>query len=239
MSTYEASYKRLFRANSDRVIGGVCGGLGDYLNVDPVILRIIWLAAILIGGTGILAYLIAWILIPVSPEGHQTQYESKGRSTGGSRILGGVIIILAIILLGVQLQYIPYFPWEWIWPIGLIALGFALLLRPKIISNSEEMNPADVSTSGETGETSGGGETYSPGQTVNYGEEDYKSAKSDTRLKRSRTDRVIFGVCGGMANHFQVDAVLLRLLWTLAALFSVGFFVIAYLIMTFIMPEED
>ncbi len=239
MTTYEASFKRLFRANSDRVIGGVCGGLGDYLNVDPVIIRVIWLATILIGGTGILAYLIAWILIPVSPEGYQTQYESKGRSAGGSRILGAVIIVLAIILLGVQLQYIPYFPWEWIWPIGLIALGIAVLLRPKIISTSEQMNAGEVSRGQETETTSDTSGTYAPGPTVDYEYTENQKASSDTRLKRSRTDRVIFGVCGGLANHFQVDAVLLRLLWTLAALFSIGFFVIAYLIMTFIMPEED
>lgn len=56
--------KKLYRKSSDRVFGGVCAGLGDYFNVDKVIIRLLWSLAIIIGGVGILAYLIAWIVIP-------------------------------------------------------------------------------------------------------------------------------------------------------------------------------
>ena len=56
--------KRLYRNKKDKIIGGVCGGIAEYLNVDPVIIRLLWIVASLIWGAGILAYLIAWIIIP-------------------------------------------------------------------------------------------------------------------------------------------------------------------------------
>jgi phage shock protein C len=59
--------KRLYRSRKNRVLGGVCGGLGDYLDIDPVILRVILVILIFTVG-GILIYLIAWILVPLEPE---------------------------------------------------------------------------------------------------------------------------------------------------------------------------
>lgn len=58
-------FKRLVRIHKDRKIAGVCAGFGDYFNVDPVLIRLLWLAFILIGGTGILLYVIAWIVMPL------------------------------------------------------------------------------------------------------------------------------------------------------------------------------
>lgn len=56
--------KRLYRKSNDRVIGGVCSGLGDYFDVDKVLIRLLWAIAVIIGGVGIIAYLIAWVVIP-------------------------------------------------------------------------------------------------------------------------------------------------------------------------------
>lgn len=63
-----APIKRLYRSGKDRILGGVCGGIAEYLDVDPVIIRLLWLASILVFGTGLLLYLIAWIIIPRNPE---------------------------------------------------------------------------------------------------------------------------------------------------------------------------
>ncbi|MCD6092319.1 MAG: PspC domain-containing protein [Bacteroidales bacterium] len=57
--------KKLYRKSNDQVFGGVCAGLGDYFNVDKVIIRLIWSLAVIVGGIGLLAYLIAWIIIPI------------------------------------------------------------------------------------------------------------------------------------------------------------------------------
>jgi phage shock protein PspC (stress-responsive transcriptional regulator) len=60
--------KRLYRSGKERILGGVCGGIGEYLEVDPVVIRLIWVILTLASlGTGILAYIIAWIIIPRNP----------------------------------------------------------------------------------------------------------------------------------------------------------------------------
>jgi len=56
--------KRLYRSKKSRIIGGVCGGIGEYFDVDPVLIRLLWLILVFGFGTGVLAYIIAWIIIP-------------------------------------------------------------------------------------------------------------------------------------------------------------------------------
>ena len=55
---------KLHRLVEDRKIAGVCGGLGDYFDLDPVFFRLFFLASLLFGGIGALAYLILWIMVP-------------------------------------------------------------------------------------------------------------------------------------------------------------------------------
>jgi phage shock protein C len=59
--------KRLMRSSTDKKIAGVCGGLADYFDLDPTIVRVVWLLAIFFGGTGLLIYIILWIALPVAP----------------------------------------------------------------------------------------------------------------------------------------------------------------------------
>ncbi len=67
---YEAGgKKRLVRSSTDKKIGGVCAGLADYFDVDVTIVRVCWLLAFLLGGTGLLAYVILWIALPLAPTG--------------------------------------------------------------------------------------------------------------------------------------------------------------------------
>ena len=56
--------KKLFRLREGKVIGGVCGGVGNYFDIDPVVVRLLWVLFALIWGTGILAYLVAWVIVP-------------------------------------------------------------------------------------------------------------------------------------------------------------------------------
>ena len=56
--------KKLYRSRRNRIIGGVCGGLADYLGVDPTVVRVIMALATFVGGMSILVYLIMWLLIP-------------------------------------------------------------------------------------------------------------------------------------------------------------------------------
>lgn len=59
--------KRLYRSGNDRIIGGVCGGIAEYFGVDPVPIRLIWVILALAGGSGVLLYMIAWLIIPRNP----------------------------------------------------------------------------------------------------------------------------------------------------------------------------
>lgn len=61
--------KRLFRVNEGKVIFGVCGGIAEYLRVDPTVIRLIWAIVGLMGGFGLLAYIVATLIIPEKPLG--------------------------------------------------------------------------------------------------------------------------------------------------------------------------
>jgi phage shock protein C len=57
--------KRLYRSKNERMLGGVCAGLGEYLDVDPAVIRLIWVVITILSiGTGIIVYILAWIIIP-------------------------------------------------------------------------------------------------------------------------------------------------------------------------------
>jgi phage shock protein PspC (stress-responsive transcriptional regulator) len=56
--------KRLYRSRTNKIIGGVCGGLGDYFGIDPVLFRLAFVLLVLMFGTGVLAYLILWLIMP-------------------------------------------------------------------------------------------------------------------------------------------------------------------------------
>ena len=59
--------KRLYRSRTQRMLAGVCGGIAEYFNIDPTLIRLGWVVFACMGGTGVLAYIIAAIVIPLSP----------------------------------------------------------------------------------------------------------------------------------------------------------------------------
>ncbi|MDD1695779.1 MAG: PspC domain-containing protein [Methanoregula sp.] len=66
--------KRLFRSKNNRMLGGVCAGLGEHLDIDPTVIRLVWaVITVLSIGTGIIVYILAWILIPEEDTGSSDQ----------------------------------------------------------------------------------------------------------------------------------------------------------------------
>ena len=61
--------KRLYRSASEKMLAGVCGGIAEYFNIDPTVVRLAWAILACCGGTGIVAYIIAAIIIPEKPDG--------------------------------------------------------------------------------------------------------------------------------------------------------------------------
>lgn len=114
------------RSRDDRVIGGVCGGLGRYLGVDPVLLRIALVILAIAGGGGILIYLVAWVLIPVEREGEDLGEARPAQADATRLIVGGLLIAFGtILLLNLSLPRLGRF----FWPLALIAIGVAVVIQ--------------------------------------------------------------------------------------------------------------
>lgn len=149
--------RRLYRSQQQRMIGGVAGGLAEYFEVDVTLVRLLWVLAVFAGGGGILAYIIAWILIPEekdissfareSSQNQSTKTALEGDSLSGPKSLytepnsedpddqtnasrrnGGLLLIGLGVLLLVN-TFIPFFYLRNLWPILLIGFGLLLLFR--------------------------------------------------------------------------------------------------------------
>ncbi len=110
------------------MLAGVCGGLGEYLNVDPTIFRVVAVLLIFADGIGILAYLIGWVIIPRRPE-MEAEVVTSERSELNRLLPGLALILIGLIFLVNNL--IPWFKFGYLWPVVLIVLGVALLLKSR------------------------------------------------------------------------------------------------------------
>jgi len=91
------SPRRLTRSRTDRVLGGVAGGLGEYFGVDPVLVRVGWVLLFLAGGTGLLLYVIAWIIIPeAEPRAGGAPTAAEARDGGTTAAVALAVVLIAI-----------------------------------------------------------------------------------------------------------------------------------------------
>jgi len=115
---------RLRRSTEDRMIAGVCGGLGRYFNTDPVWFRLAFVVVTLAGGAGILIYLVAWLVIPEAGQG-----ESVAGRTECIGPQGPVIAGIALVGIGLMLLVNTLVPWfdRVMWPLAVIVAGAGML----------------------------------------------------------------------------------------------------------------
>ncbi len=146
--------KRLYRSSTDRYIGGVCGGLGEYFGIDPAIVRILALVLLFVHGVGAIAYLIFWIAVRKRPENVPVM-SAKAPSAFWSRYFPGLVLIVLGIIFFMSAN------WHWFrlehifdhyWPILLIAIGLAILL---VHGNKHESAGPDLGPH-QAGEHNGG-----------------------------------------------------------------------------------
>jgi phage shock protein C len=114
---------RLRRSTDDKVVAGVCGGLGRYFGVDPLFFRLAFVVLAIGGGSGVLLYIVAWLIIPQEKSGDSV---GQGGSLGdrGPALAGAVLIAVGTMwLVG------TVFPWldDIMLPMVVIAGGAALL----------------------------------------------------------------------------------------------------------------
>lgn len=144
----------LFRSRTDTMVGGVCGGLGQYLSIDPVLIRLFFVLLTLGGGSGVLIYLICWIIIPL--EGGDTLASATTMRTGADEIgvqtkklgaelnaairtphpqaallIGAALLIFGVVALlrSLGITWMNGLELTMLWPFLLIGGGIALMLR--------------------------------------------------------------------------------------------------------------
>lgn len=117
----------LRRSRTDRVLGGVAGGIARYFGVDPILIRLGFVLLVIAGGSGILIYLIAWLIIPEEEEeGAERETAGPAMDAATTRlVLGGALIAIGGILLASR--FIPYFS-RVFWPLVFIVAGAAVIM---------------------------------------------------------------------------------------------------------------
>ena len=153
--------KKLYRSTKDKMIGGVAGGLAEYFDIDSTLVRVLFIVVVFLGGGGIIAYIILWIVvpqkpyeIPKNPVSQSPQEDESGsnfssdenKSYSFSMSNGGAVssmthsgnkqIWVAIILMVIGSLLLldnifPRFDFDHYWPIILIGIGIGLLLKAK------------------------------------------------------------------------------------------------------------
>lgn len=123
---------RLYRSRRERVVAGVAGGVAQYLNLDPVLVRVAFVFLILTPPIGLLSYIIAAIVIPLRPEGEPEPEPTGNLDTSRAREIAGYFLAgLGALLLAGSLGIFSFRQWELVWPLGIIALGAFLIFRQR------------------------------------------------------------------------------------------------------------
>jgi phage shock protein PspC (stress-responsive transcriptional regulator) len=143
--------KRLFRSRTDYLLGGVCGGLGQYVGIDSNLVRLFFILLFLASGSGVLVYLLLWVILPREGTGSET-YANFQPSDMGNRAqqirdevtdlvhqpnpkairwlgIGLVIAGLFTLLQNLHLPWLSFLNEDILWPAVLILAGAILLVR--------------------------------------------------------------------------------------------------------------
>lgn len=227
--------RRLFKSRSDRMIAGVCGGTAHYFNVDTGAVRIIWAASIIFGGAGLVAYVIALLIIPEEPvseavldledeisdvsrlinehfEDAPEKPVRKNRFMNKGLFWGILLTFFGVYFLLIKTGLIPFsiffwnFPWELIIPVAMIITGVWL-----IIKKPGALRGADLGLSEPAG--------------------DFRRSIEGNKL--------LLGVCGGIAGYFNIDVSIVRIAWILLTLFTIPIGILIYLLLAFLVPDQN
>ena len=149
--------KKLYRSRKDYMVAGVCGGIAEYFDVDSTLVRLLTVLVVLLGGAGIVAYIIAWIIVPHDPEqvsdetfSKREQFKDKvkkgaedvieevkehfesddhSHSSGKNQKLLGGIIIIVVGLIFLLNSFFPRIAIGRLWPLILIVIGLVIILQ--------------------------------------------------------------------------------------------------------------
>ena len=127
---------RLHRSCRERMVFGVCGGLAESFDVDPTIVRLVFVLVTLAGGAGLLAYIVLALVLPEAevPPGERRPYSLFGepgseRRQHRQRLAAYALIALGLAFLASTLEWIPRLRGDVVWPLALVAIGIFILLQ--------------------------------------------------------------------------------------------------------------
>ena len=208
----QSSIRRLYRSTSDRWIAGVSAGLAEYFNV-PVYLSRTVMAGLVLSGIGVIAYILMWIIVPSNPEiSENTAAPATEVSTTVYRIVGGGLILLGVYELLENMHI--FILSDWYDYISEYAFPiFLILLGVAIIYFS-------------VNHINSGGNTMSAQST------------EPKRLYRVMKERMIAGVCAGLGYYFNIDPVLVRILFIISIFASFGATLFVYLVLALVTPKD-
>ncbi len=215
--------KRLYKSRTDRMIDGVCGGIAEYFGLDATLVRIAWVLLTLFGGSGIILYILAMIIMPAAQSPGVSAAPGAIRSINNQKFWGVLLVVVGgmwlLSNLGLSLWHHWWdFSWDVVLAVVLILAGVAFLFggRNYISANpSPEPEANDNQPAGEPA-----------------------ANPMPRKLYRSRLERKLAGVCGGLGTYFGIDPTIVRLLFVIAGIASCGFAILAYIIMAIVVQEE-
>jgi len=137
--------RRIYRSYESKMLGGVCGGLGEYFDIDPTVIRIIAIISLFVsGGMTFIAYIVAWMIIPMKDESKLTEkpkaqpvdFSEPHKPSPWTTYLPGLIFIIFGSLLLIR-QHWFWFPWRDMWPMVLVAIGLVLIFAGRRTHKTE------------------------------------------------------------------------------------------------------
>ncbi len=202
--------KRIIRSRKDRIISGVCGGFAEYFSLDPSLIRLAWIFFTIFGGSGILAYLLAMIVIPDEFSASQYDRDDVTPQKNDKTILWGVLLVFVGLILFFMHNDLLDLIWTRFWDSGInLFLAIAIMGLGVYLLYSKRAELAAM---------------------VNDG--------TGMPLHLAKNDSKVAGVCGGIAESIKVDSTLVRFLWVFGTFMSAGIGILLYLVLALVLPSE-
>ncbi len=228
-----AGIKRLYKSRTERMIDGVCGGVAKYFNLDPTLVRIAWVLLTFLGGSGIILYIVAMVVMPkepyiipdysAEPAGTSPHAATTERSQKSSLFWGILLIVVGGLLFLHNMGISVWHGWWSLdWDLGmavlliLVGVGFLWGGRNSLAQSSVQPEESAPNINAGAAEATG----------------------MPRKLYRSFSDSKMFGVCGGLGEYFGIDSTIVRILFIIGALLTSGLVVIGYVAMAIIVPKS-
>lgn len=196
--------KKLYRSGINKIFTGVCGGLGEFFNIDPIIFRLFFIISLLVGAWGIVIYIILSFVIPNSPLKENQIFNDPNFAYSKLQTMTGTFILLLGIYLLVQdiglLNYFSFFGFR-----HQVIIRAILIIAFIMFIVQYDIN--------------------------------FDESSTDIIFIRSGKNKVISGVCSGLGSYFNMDVYIIRTVFIICTILTLGISLIIYLLFAVLVPS--